>query len=315
MSFWKAVGGIVDAFTGGADFGIGSIIGGAIDSSNASSAANRTTQSGVSSAGATLQNYLDPYVQAGLTGVNQLLLGSKPGGQFNKPFTMADAQNMPAYQFALNEGLGQIGNRAAAVGGAGSVNAQRDMINFAEGTAAQYENQAFNQWLQQNQLALNSNQFLSQLGGTAAMSLGNDLANLKLIGTGSDVGNIKQQAGITSNLANSISGILPSIISPSTGGYGGNGAMPVTPSVTAPDSFDTSGLPDLSTNIPDIQFSDRRLKSDIKPVGKTFKGQTIYKYRMGGEPSRMGVMADETPREAVSPHKSGFLMVDYDKVQ
>ena len=66
-------------------------------------------------------------------------------------------------------------------------------------------------------------------------------------------------------------------------------------------------------------FSDERLKTDIKPVGETKEGQTIYTYKFKGDPfkTHMGVMAQETLKthpEAVIKHPSGALMVDYDKI-
>jgi hypothetical protein len=66
-------------------------------------------------------------------------------------------------------------------------------------------------------------------------------------------------------------------------------------------------------------FSDERLKTDIKPVGKTDEGQTIYTYKYIDNPikTHMGVMAQETLKfhpEAVIKHPSGALMVNYDKL-
>jgi hypothetical protein len=62
-------------------------------------------------------------------------------------------------------------------------------------------------------------------------------------------------------------------------------------------------------------FSDERLKTNIRAVGKTDGGQTIYtyQYKWGG-PAMMGVMAQESPEDAVHVHDSGYLMVDYSKV-
>lgn len=66
-----------------------------------------------------------------------------------------------------------------------------------------------------------------------------------------------------------------------------------------------------------IQFSDRRLKTDIKKVGETGDGQNIYSYRYkGGKGMRLGLMAQEVEKkkpEAVLEHPSGFKMVDYGK--
>lgn len=63
-------------------------------------------------------------------------------------------------------------------------------------------------------------------------------------------------------------------------------------------------------------FSDRRLKTNIRRVGQTDEGQSIYTYTyVSGGPTHMGVMAQETPEKAVSVDPtSGFLMVDYSRV-
>jgi hypothetical protein len=69
------------------------------------------------------------------------------------------------------------------------------------------------------------------------------------------------------------------------------------------------------------QFSDRRLKTDIEPVRTDGKGRQWYCYRyVWDEPGtvREGVMAQEvaaTDPQAVSTHESGFLMVDYGKLE
>lgn len=65
-------------------------------------------------------------------------------------------------------------------------------------------------------------------------------------------------------------------------------------------------------------FSDRRVKEDIKRVGKTDEGTPIYTYRYKwGGPRQMGVMAqdvEKTNPAAVKRHPFGIKMVDYSKV-
>lgn len=64
-------------------------------------------------------------------------------------------------------------------------------------------------------------------------------------------------------------------------------------------------------------FSDRRLKTNIKHIGKTAGGLNVYSYDyVWGEPS-IGVMADEVDHipGAVMTHSSGYKMVDYSKVK
>lgn len=64
-------------------------------------------------------------------------------------------------------------------------------------------------------------------------------------------------------------------------------------------------------------FSDRRLKKDIKLLGKAPNGLNVYSYKYtfgGGE--QVGYMADEVQK--IAPHavgeRDGFLTVDYSKV-
>jgi hypothetical protein len=63
-------------------------------------------------------------------------------------------------------------------------------------------------------------------------------------------------------------------------------------------------------------FSDERLKTDIRRVGQTDSGQPVYTYRYkAGGPVMMGVMAQETPAEALGPVVGGFMTVNYGEVR
>jgi len=63
------------------------------------------------------------------------------------------------------------------------------------------------------------------------------------------------------------------------------------------------------------QSSDRRLKRNIKQIGKTNGGLSIYSFDyVWGQPS-IGVMSDEVPKEWVKQDENGFDMVDYGKVR
>ena len=67
----------------------------------------------------------------------------------------------------------------------------------------------------------------------------------------------------------------------------------------------------------DGQQSDRRLKDDIRLVGRTFDGLNVYTFRYKNDPVvRMGVMAQEVlpvHPEAVS-ERDGYLAVDYGRI-
>jgi len=66
-----------------------------------------------------------------------------------------------------------------------------------------------------------------------------------------------------------------------------------------------------------IALSDRRLKKDIKPIGKLKNGLTIYLFKYIGQTiERVGLMAQEVAKfrpEAIVPMKNGFMAVDYSK--
>lgn len=64
-------------------------------------------------------------------------------------------------------------------------------------------------------------------------------------------------------------------------------------------------------------FSDKRLKEDIKKVGKTDDGLNVYTYKYKGDnTTQMGVMAQEAAKKKPDAVKSigGLLAVDYSKV-
>lgn len=74
-----------------------------------------------------------------------------------------------------------------------------------------------------------------------------------------------------------------------------------------------------TTTQPASFFSDRRLKEDIKRIGKTDDGLPIYSFKYKGddaEQTHVGFMADEVEKvkpEAVGLHPSGYKTVDYAK--
>jgi len=136
-----------------------------------------------------------PYMSAGTTALQTLSAGLQPGGQFNTPFTMSDATNSAAYQFALQQGTQALNNTDAAKTGTLNSNNIQDNITFAEGTASTYEQQAFNQWLQSNNLTLAALQQQVATGQTSTAQLQTALAQY---GVGAET--IQQNIG-TSNAA------------------------------------------------------------------------------------------------------------------
>lgn len=63
-----------------------------------------------------------------------------------------------------------------------------------------------------------------------------------------------------------------------------------------------------------VFFSDRRMKTNIRRIGKTDQGDNLYRWDWrDGSGSSVGVMADEVP-DRVFMHPSGYLMVDYSEI-
>lgn len=63
-------------------------------------------------------------------------------------------------------------------------------------------------------------------------------------------------------------------------------------------------------------FSDRRVKEDVKPIGKTFDGQTLYRFRYKGDPTmRTGLIAQEVEKRhpGAVGEAGGIKTVDYGK--
>lgn len=66
-------------------------------------------------------------------------------------------------------------------------------------------------------------------------------------------------------------------------------------------------------------YSDKRVKEDIKKVGKTDEGMPIYTYKYKGSPkTQMGVMAQDVKKKkpsALGPVLGGMMTVDYSKIK
>jgi hypothetical protein len=167
----------------GAMAAAGSVAGGLIGAYGANKAAGLSAESSANALALQKDIYNqqtalnDPYRTAGLTAQNKMLsvlgLGgdtSAPGyGQYAKDFSMADYTADPGYAFRLSEGLKQIRGAAAARGGAVSGSTMKGIQDYAQKSASQEYQSAFERY-QTNR----ANQ-LQPLGGlmTAGLSAAN----------------------------------------------------------------------------------------------------------------------------------------------
>lgn len=289
---------------------VGSIAAGAIGGDASRSAANKQSDAAAAAAAAA-QKERQPWTDAGKGALGTLTAGIQPGGQFAQKFTMADANNSEAEKFALSEGLGALNNSAAAKGGLLGTNNQQQNIKYAEGVAGTFENQAFNQWLSQQQQLLQPLESTAGLGFTSASQTADTNAGALLAAGGAQAGATIGSAGA---YGNAISGVGNSLLSNQDSlkklfGGGSSGGGSSDPTAT---SYGTSSDPT------DPAYSDARLKEDIIHVGQTNDGLPIYRYKMkSGGPTKMGVMAQDVEKfkpQAVSHDSHGFKMVDYRQV-
>ena len=187
------------AFMGGS-----ALLGGLISSSGAQSAAS--TQAAAADRAAALQKEMfdkqvelqDPYRQAGLTGQNRLMellgLGGNAGaagyGKYARDFGMQDYQQDPGYQFRLSEGLKQLSHAAGARGGLISGQTMKGMQDYAQGSASNEYQNAFNRYQtnRQNQL-----QPLGNLMSSGQAAASNQAGQAGQYGV--NAGNLMSQAG------------------------------------------------------------------------------------------------------------------------
>ena len=115
-----------------------------------------------------------PYLQAGTNALTQL---QNNMGSYNQPFTMAQFQQDPGYQFALQQGQQAIQRSSAVNGGLVSGGQLAALNNYSQGMANQEFNDAFNRYQQQNQNSFNRLYSMAGLGQGAVQNVGQMGAN------------------------------------------------------------------------------------------------------------------------------------------
>lgn len=170
-----------------------SLVGGALGADAASDAAEMQQQS----ANAAIeevrrqydQNRADqmPWLQAGQASLADLM---SQMGSLTTPYTQADFQNDPGYQFELAEGQRALDAGARARGLYGSSGALRELLRYSQGLASTRYQDAWNRDLTNRQNTFN---MLSGVSGTGQVTAG----NLGAMGqsTANTVGDLLTQSG------------------------------------------------------------------------------------------------------------------------
>lgn len=155
-----------------------------------------------------------PFVDAGVKALPTLEAGVAPGGQFNKPYTLADYQAGPQaglFKFEKDQATESIENQLNKMGLGGSTNAVGDVGKLTTDLANRSYNTGFNQNMAQNQFTLDSLAKVLGIGTNAAAGTVNVLgadATAKATGL-TNIGNA--QAGGIIGQGNAIGGAVSSI--------------------------------------------------------------------------------------------------------
>jgi hypothetical protein len=279
-------------------------------------AANNATQAQLSMFNTTQQN-LSPFIKSGTNALGTLNseLGIGPGGTFNpnaplvKPFTASDYQQSPGYAWEKSQGIDAVQNSASAGGGIKGGNTLKALDTFGTGLASTDFQQAWQNYMAQQQQQYGMLNNLVGSGQNAAAGLGAISANVggqvgsNIIGAGNAraAGQIGQANAVTGGL-NSLAQIA--FLQQNGGSAGASPYVAGTPY----GSGANTGF-----------YCDYALKSDIEPLYVDHaSGLQVYSFRYKTEDGRwMGYIAQDVQKKypnAVSVGPKGFLMVDYSKI-
>lgn len=161
-----------------------SAIAGSSAAENAEDAQHEATQAGIANNNATqaesrrqfdiAQANQQPFLQAGTYGVNTLLAGLQPGGQFTEQFKFDPSQltSDPGYDYLLKQGQNALDRRQAAAGsfysGEGLKQAAQQNQDMANTHFSEVYGRQANQFQVDRQNALNPLQSLAGVGQTSA---------------------------------------------------------------------------------------------------------------------------------------------------
>lgn len=225
-----------------------------------------------------VETEFNPYLTAGsgATNLQANLLGLNGVAAEQQAFN--NYMMSPGQQWLRDQGEKTLLRNSAAIGGLGGGNVRRGLEEYGIGFAAQDYGNYYNR--------------LAGLGSQGA-NMTSNLGGLRQ-GFGANVSNLYTMGGQAQ-----ASGIMGAANQKQAGFGNLLGGIGALGSVFAPG------------------FSDIRLKSNIEKIGELPNGLNVYEYDIFDR-HEVGVIAQEVLEiipEAVFTHPSGYLMVDYSKVQ
>lgn len=313
-------------------------IGGAVISGNASQSAAQTQANASQAASNTqlsmfdqTQTNLQPFIASGTNALSTLnsQLGIGANGSFNpnaslvKPFTGADYQKSPGYAFQMSQGVDAVQNSAAAAGGIHGGNTLKALTQFGQGLANTDYQQAYQNYVGQQQQQYGMLNNLVGSGQNAAAGLGGISAGVggqvgsNIIGGGNALaaGQVGQANAITGGV-NSLAQLASLYGNGSYGGTGGGGGANFNGLNPSASGYGTQG----GYLLNNVSYCDYAMKDYIEPYQfDGMSGLQVYsfRYKWENEGKRLGYIAQEVAEkypDAVTRGPRGFLMVDYSKV-
>jgi hypothetical protein len=238
----------------------------------------------------------------GQTQLSNLLGLNGPNGSATAQNTL---ENLPGYQFALNQGTQNVERQQAATGQLDSGATDKAIADYTTGVASQN----YNNYVAQLQPYLNaSNAGAGAIAGTQT-GQGNALS-ANLTGQGGAL------AGIQTGLGQ---GLNQSFTTQGNAAYGtqaaiGNAQAQADYANLAQSAGIFGTLGGIAQSA--LKLSDERAKDDIEKVGELFDGTNVYRYRYKGDRHHeIGLIAQEVERDR--PDAVGrigdFKAVDYAK--
>jgi hypothetical protein len=331
---------------GGAASLLGSVIGG-----NAAESAAQTQANAAQAASQTelqmfnqTQANLSPWLGAGKNALGALDYGLGIGpntggvgaagaggyGSLMAPFSASMYQQSPGYAWQMGQGISAVQNSASAGGGIKGGNTLAALTTFGQGLANSDYQQAYQNYIQQQQQRYAQLSGVSGQGANAAANLGGFSANVGAQIGSNAIGAGNALAAGTIGQANAYGGGLNSLAQLSNlyGSGSMGGGVFGQPNYGSGSVASPGGIPPYQAGTPYGSgantgvYCDYALKDDIEPY--LFDGQSrllVYSFRFKDEaadaPKRLGYLAQEVEKrypEAVSRGQKGYLKVDYSKV-
>lgn len=244
---------------------------------------------------------LNTQYQAVAPGQTQLanLLGFGPGGSAGISSTL---ENLPGYQFALNQGAQNVMRNQAATGQLGSGATLNALQNQGQGQAQQnYAN-----YVAMLQPYLGATQNAANAAAGSQMGLGTAL-NANQTGLGNT---------LNANLLTQGGGLNQNYMTQGNAAYGTQAAIGNAQAQANLAGLTQSGnIIGALGGLGALLLSDERAKEGIEPVGQTYDGQTIHRFNYKGDPTtRMGLLAQDVEQrspQSVATLPGGLKAVNY----